>query len=55
MIRKTVTQYKRTVRTYHPDQSYRTDRHTELVQVETWWLFWCIPVYRYDRIIGTNM
>lgn len=44
MIRKTVSNYKRRVKSYRGIRYMRSETHTEQVLRETWWLLF-IPLY----------
>lgn len=49
MIRKTETQFKRTVRRGKPDQ------HAEKVSRTCWYLLWVIPVFVSDTVVASNL
>jgi hypothetical protein len=53
MIRKTVKDYRRMVKTWN--SKYKDERHTERVLCETWWALWIIPIYSQETIIATNI
>jgi len=53
MIRKTVKDYRRMVKTWN--RKYLDEHHTERVMLETWWVLWIIPVYSRETIMATNI
>jgi hypothetical protein len=54
MIRKTSREFKRTCDSWD-DDSFKNGAHTEVVHVDTWWLFWFIPIYSREWIRQTNI
>jgi len=53
MIRKTVRQFKRVANDW--EKGNRAEQHIETIARETWWLFWCIPLYSRDTVGRSNM
>ena len=53
MLRKTVRDYRRIVRTWN--RKYRDETHVERVVRETWWLLGIIPLYSSEKIVATNI